>query len=75
MFNILGIKKYIHENHWLVFKYRQLKNSGKIHSSWFWNNEINVKLSERSNPVKLYHNTDIGKRLGFDNLDEFISNI
>ena len=43
-----------HENHQLAYKCRQLKNAGKIHSTWFWNNAVNVKLSERSNPVKFF---------------------
>ena len=44
------------------------KVAGKIHSTWFWDNAVNVKLSERSNPVKIFHIIDI------DNLDDFISN-
>ena len=63
-----------HENHQLAYKCRQLKNAGKIHSTWFWNNEVNVKLSERSKPVKIFHIIDIEKLLGFDNLDDFINN-
>ena len=50
-----------HENHQLAYKCRQLKNAGKIHSTWFWNNAVNVKLSERSNPVKIFHIIDIEK--------------
>ena len=38
------------------------------------NNVINVKLSERSNPAKIFHITDIEKLSGIDNLDEFITN-
>ena len=63
-----------HENHQLAYKCRQLKNARKIHSTWFWNNAVNVKLSERSNPVKIFHITDIEKLFGIDNLDDFISN-
>ena len=63
-----------HENHQLAYKCRQLKNAGKIHSTWFWNNAVNVKLSERSNPVKIFHIIDIEKLFGIDNLDDFISN-
>ena len=51
-----------HENHQLVYKCRQLKNAGKIHSTWFWNNIINGKLHERS------HIIDVEKLLGVDNL-------
>ena len=38
----------------MAYKCRQLKNARKIHSAWFWNNAVNVKLSERSNPVKFF---------------------
>ena len=62
-----------HENHKLAYKCRQLKNAGKIHSTWFWNNVINVKLDERSQAVKIYNIIDI-KKLGVDNLDEFVNN-
>ena len=52
-----------HENHQLAYKSRQLKNAGKIHSTWFWNNSVNVKLSDRSNPIKVFHIIDIEKNL------------
>ena len=51
-----------------------MKNAGKIHSTWFWNNVINDKLNERSQPAKIYHITDIEKLVDVDNLDEFINN-
>ena len=54
--------------------YKCCKNSGKIHSTWFWNNVVNIKLSERSNPVKTFDIIDIEKLLGIDNLDDFINN-
>ena len=63
-----------HENHQLAYKCCQLKNAGKIHYTWSWNNAVNVKLSERSNPVKIFHIIDIEKLLGIDNLDDFMSN-
>ena len=63
-----------HENHELAYKCCQLKNAGKIHSTWFWNNAVHVKLSERSNLVKVFHIIDIEKLFGIDNLDDFISN-
>ena len=62
-----------HENHQLAYKFRQLKIAEKIHPTWFWNNAVNVKLSERSNPVKIFHIIDIEKLLGIDNLDDLIS--
>ena len=63
-----------HENHQLAYKCCQLKNAVKIHSTWFWNNAVNVKLSKRSNPVKIIHIIDIEKLFGIDNLVDFISN-
>ena len=62
-----------HENHQLEYKCRQLKNAGKIHSTWFCNNAVNVKLSERSNPAKTVRIIDIEKLFSIDNLDVFIS--
>ena len=63
-----------HENHQLSYKCRQLKNAGKIHSTWFWNNSVIVKLDERSQPTNINHVIDIEKLLGVDNLEEFINN-
>ena len=63
-----------HKNCQLSYKCRQLKNAVKIHSMWFWNNSVNVKLDERSQPTKINHIIDIEKLLGVDNLDKFISN-
>ena len=70
-------KSMCHENHQLsciYIKCRQLKNAGKIHSTWFWNNSVNVKFDARSQPRKINHIIDIEKLLGVDNSDEFISN-
>ena len=36
-----------HKNHQLRYKCRQLKNTDKIYSIWFWNNSVNVKLNEK----------------------------
>ena len=63
-----------HKNHQLAYKCPQLTNAGKIHSTWFWNNAVYVKLSERSNSVKFFHIIDIEKLFGIDSLDDFISN-
>ena len=64
-----------HENHQLAYRCRQLKNAGKIHSTCFWNNVLNVNLNERSQPAKIYDIIDIEKLLGVNNLDEFIIKI
>ena len=37
----------------LVYTFRQLKNAGRIHSTWFLSNVINVKLNERNQPSLL----------------------
>ena len=58
-----------HENHQLSYKCLQLKNAGKIHSTWFWNNSANVKLNERSQPTKNHCVIGIEKLLGVNNLD------
>ena len=62
------------ENHELSYKCRQLKNTGKIHSTWFWNNSFSVKLNESSHPTKIHHVIGIEKLLGVVNLDKFINN-
>ena len=56
------------------YKCRQLKNIGKIHFKWSWNNSANVKHNERSQPTKIHHVIDIEKLTGVDNLDKFINN-
>ena len=63
-----------HENHQLAYKCRELKNV-KIHSTWFWNNVVSVKLNERSQSAKLYLIVDIEKLLGVDSLKEFLNNV
>ena len=60
------------ENHQLSYKCRQLKNAGKIHSTWFWNNSVHVKLNERSQPIKIHHVIDIEKLLRVDNVDDVL---
>ena len=70
---ICGVNVLVNTLHQLSYKCRQLKNAGKIHSTWFLNNSVNVKLDERSQPAKIHHVIDIEKHLGVDNLDEFIN--
>ena len=41
---------------------------------WFWNNSVNVKLNEKSQPTKIHHVIDIEQLAGVDNFDEFINN-
>ena len=60
------------ENHQLSHKCRQLKIAGKIYFAWFWNNSVNVKLNDRSQPAKIHHAIEFEKLIGVDTLDEFI---
>ena len=43
----------------------------KIYSAWFYNNCVNIKLSEHSKPVKIFHVRDIENLKYTDNLEEF----
>ena len=43
----------------LACKCRQLKSARKIHSTWFFNNVVNLKLSEHGRIHKIFHVTDI----------------
>ena len=64
-----------YENHQLTYKCRQLKSARKIHSAWFYNSTLHIKLVENGPIHKIFHPTDIEKVLGVDNLDEYINNI
>ena len=63
-----------HENQQLAYKRRQLKTARKIHSTWFFNNVINIKLTEHGRIHKIFHVTDIENLLEIDNLEEYINN-
>ena len=43
------------ENQQLAYKCRQLKSARKIHSNWFFNNVINIKLTENGRTHKIFH--------------------
>ena len=64
-----------HENHQLAYKCRQLKSARKIHSTWFYNSTLHIKLVENGPIHKIFHPTDIEKVLGVNNLDEYINNV
>ena len=64
-----------HENHQLAYQCRQLKSAHKIHSTWFYNSTLHIKLVENGPIHKIFHPTDIEKVLGVDNLDEYINNV
>ena len=61
------------ENHQLAYKCRKLKNLGKIHSTWFYNNAVNIKLTENGRIHKIFHIIDTEKLLDIDNLDELLN--
>ena len=61
------------ENSKIFFKCRQLAKGKKIHATWFYNNKINVKVSEGSQVVNIFHESDLEKLLNIDNLDEFLT--
>ena len=62
------------ENQQLSYLCRQLKNAKKIHSTWFFNNVLNIKLTDVSEPKKIFHKKDIEELLNIENIDEFLSN-
>ena len=64
-----------HENHQLAYKCHQLKSVCKIHSTWFYNSTLPIKLVENGPIHKIFLPMDIEKVLGVDNLDEYISNV
>ena len=64
-----------HENHQLAYKCRQLKSARKIHSTWFFNITLHIKLVENGPINKIFHTMDIEKVWGFDNLDEYLNNV
>ena len=64
-----------HENQQLAYKCRQLKSARKIHSTWFFNNVVNLKLTEHGRIYKIFHVTDIENLLEIDNLEEYINNV
>ena len=63
-----------HKNQQLAYKSRKLKRARKIYSTLFYNNCVNIKLSEHSHPVKNFHVKDIENLMGTDNLEEFLRN-
>ena len=43
-----------HENQQLAYKCRQLKSARNIHSTWFFNNVVNFKLTEHEEYIKYF---------------------
>ena len=63
-----------HENQQLAYKCQQLKSAIKIHSTWFFNNVVNIKLTEHRRIHKIFHVNDIENLLEIDNLEEYKNN-
>ena len=61
-----------HENHQLVYKCHQLKSASKIHSTWFYNSTLHIKLVENGPVHKIFHPMHIENVLG---VDEYINNV
>ena len=63
-----------HENQQLAYKCPQLKSAWKIHSTWLFNNVVNLKLTKDGRIYKIFHVTGIENLLEIDNLEEYINN-
>ena len=58
----------------LACKCRQLKSAGKIPSTCFFKNTVNLKLTDNGFTHKIFHIADIGNILWIDNLEENVNN-
>ena len=63
-----------HDSQQLAYKCRQLKNYKKVHSTWFWNNAVNIKVTPTGEIHQMFHTNDIKNILGIENLEVFINN-
>ena len=64
-----------HGNQQLAYKCRQPTSARKIHSTWFFSNVVNIKLTEHGRIHKTFHVTDIENLLEIDNLEEHINHV
>ena len=55
------------ENHQFAYRCRQLKTAGKIHSIWFFNNTVNLKLIDNGPIHKISHIVNTENISGIDN--------
>ena len=62
------------KNQRLAYKCQQLSSPRKVHSAWFFNDIVNVKLTEHGRIHKILHVTDIENFFETDNLEEYIKN-
>ena len=63
-----------HKNHQLAYRCCQLKTASKIHSTWFLNNSVNLKMTDNGSIYKISHIVDIENILGIDNSEEYVDN-
>ena len=49
------------------------KNLKKILLTWFYNNAVNIKLTENGRIHKIFHIIDTGMLLDINNLEEFLN--
>ena len=63
------------DNHSLFLKCRKLKKARKIFNTWFFNNAINVELSQSGENDKVFHTKDLAVLLKVDDLNSFSMNL
>ena len=63
-----------HENQHLAYKCQKLKSARKIHSTWFFNNVVNIRLTEHGRMHQIFHVTNIENLLEIVNLEEYKNN-
>ena len=63
-----------HENHQLTYRCCQLNTAGKIHSTWIFNNSVNLKLTNNGPIYQISQIFDIENISRIDNLEEHVNN-
>ena len=61
------------ENQSLFYKCRQLENVGKLFYFWFFNNTLNVKLTENGRITKILHISDLKNLLQINSIEELLN--
>ena len=61
-------------NQSLFYKCWQLKNVGKLFSSWLFNNTLNLKFIENGPITKTFHIIDLDNLMQVDSIEELINN-
>ena len=63
------------DNHGLFFKCRKLKKAKTIFNTWFFNNAINVQLTQNRETHKIFHTGDLAALLKVDDIESFPLNL